>query len=147
MLGLVFGLIIFSCGKEKFDISNFGECSSGILTDSLALSTALTGTWHWTEKECHCCPACLCSKSSWVNKADKPVYATFNPDNTFTVAENDSIVISANWSVVKDTNGYKIALANQESSYHYFSGSVDICGNQLLAESFSGCKQLYIKNQ
>jgi len=143
---IAFGFFIISCHHEEFDIHTFGDRRGGeIITDSLGLSTNLVGSWIWTEEHCQCCAACSCVESSWTNKADQEVAATFYPDNTFSVSENGSLVITGNWSVQRDTVGFLISLANQNYYNHYFSGSVNISDNQMLADSFSGCKQLFLK--
>jgi len=142
---LVFGFFIISCHHDEFDIHRLEKCSNGVMVDSLDLSTNLTGAWIWTEEHCNCCASCSCLKNSWTNKADKEVIATFNIDNSFSVSENGSIVITGNWSVQKDTVGFAILLSNQQYYNHYFTGSVNLCNNQMIADSFSGCKQLFLK--
>ncbi|MEO7989560.1 MAG: hypothetical protein ABI663_08475 [Chryseolinea sp.] len=133
---------LFSCNdnEEKLVITSFGNCSGGILTDSLSIHTQLIGTWTWTERHCPCC------SDAKPTLADKYVTATFNSNSTFTVLENSTSVITGTWEVQKNLNDYVVSI-NKEGTGIYLNGSISICENQLLADMspVDGCKHLFIK--
>jgi hypothetical protein len=138
---VVIGFCIFSCNQEEFNINTFGKCNGGIITDSLSLSSKLTGTWKRTEQLCMCCGK--------PTKANKAVITTFMSDTTFSVSENQKIITTGIWRIRKDIDGFVISIYYSQgaSDGHYLDGYITICDNQLLADASpnDGCKHLFIK--
>ncbi len=131
---------LFSCSEEKFEITSFRNCSTGVLTDSLTIHTQLIGAWTWTEI------SCAFSPDATPTLANKDVTATFNSNSTYSILENSIVIASGPWQVQKSIDGYMVSIQNL-GTVHYLGGGILVCGNQLLADDSAsdGCKHLFIK--
>jgi hypothetical protein len=137
---VVFGILLFSCDKAKFDIITFVACKDGVQKDSLATYERLIGTWNWVERYC---PCCLGVKPA---KADKKVEVIFKPDLTYAISENAVVVDTGKWELLKYGNYFYISIKVLPAT-SYLQGSISICDKQLLSDltPLDGCKQLFNK--
>lgn len=147
----VLGFLFLACSRDELSVDAFGKCNGVTVTDSLALSSKLTGTWKWTEELCGCCPGCVCIKSSTRKKADKNVIAAFTSDATFSVSEDQKIITTGEWRIIEGPNGFRVSIEEQkttDSSYHnmyYLDGYISVCENILIASHANGCSYLFVK--
>jgi hypothetical protein len=137
---LLFG-VLFSCAKDQEVIRSIGDCKGGIVTDSLAMSTQLIGSWKWEEYTCS-----FCADQGPI-KADKVVIANFGSNGYFSIIEESKTITEGQWQVLKYTSGYYIALETQ-GNRAYLAGTIGICNEVLIADDspVDGPVNFFIRN-
>ncbi len=122
---LIFFLLVcslsFSC-KKDMDLDSFWSCNSAQNLDSTAISNKIQGPWKWIKQAC-------CGDSKF-KPADKNIKVIFNPNSTFTVSENSTIVTQGNWRlVIVDATMWGLDLSSSNS---YLYGRILFCDNKVL---------------
>jgi hypothetical protein len=130
-------LLLLSCKKNELDIAEIWHCNNAQQLDSAAIIVKITGSWKWTKQSCFW--------TSKTTKADKDTKVTFNPNASFTVTENSSIITQGNWGIKRiDNNNWGL---NLSSASTYLYGLILFCDNQLLFNDsiIDGCDNLFEK--
>ncbi len=131
-------LLFFSCKKNELDVAEIWQCNNVQQLDSAAIIVKIAGSWKWTKQDCFW--------TSKTTKADKDTKATFNPNGSFTVTENSSIITQGNWGIKRIDNNNSWGL-NLSSASTYLYGLILFCDNQLLFNNsvVDGCDNLFEK--
>jgi hypothetical protein len=132
--------VISSCTKQKGNrvlTPEFINCHKTANPDSASISSRLPGTWKWK--------AISCFWSNKTTRADKNIYLTINPDGTFAIIENSSLIQQGRWNLaLVDPPSWGIRSVPYSA---YLDGRIFICGNQFVANNsyIDGCDYLFEK--
>jgi hypothetical protein len=127
-----------SCEKETeaTKANEIIECSGTLNSDSASLAGLAVGSWNL---ELYTKPY-----TAVFIKAERPVKATFNADQSFVVKENSTVIAQGTWSLRKNGTYVDMEISNINE---YIGGPISICGDKLLFSKsfFDGSDYLFVR--
>ena len=124
-LSLAICLLLLACKKDDSDDQKPWTCVDYSQTlDSSVIADKILGTWHFVKERG--------GSNGEVLMADKNIQVTFEPNFTFTVVENSSVITQGDWRLKKFFDIPKEWELDVSSPSRYLRGRIVFCDNQLV---------------
>jgi hypothetical protein len=124
-LSLAICLLLLACKKDDSEDQKPWTCVDYSQTlDSSVIADKILGTWHFVKERG--------GSNGEVLMADKNIQVTFEPNFTFTVVENSSVITQGDWRLKKFFDIPKEWELDVSSPSRYLRGRIVFCDNQLV---------------